>query len=332
MKKIKRIFALLLAAAMLFSFAACGENGAETPDEETTTDYVREIKTKVAVPDGAMSLSLAKLASDRSYAYEVKQYSDPQEIVTLLTNGGADIAALPADLAAKLYKDTNGGIKILAVNTLSFLYCIENGNSIKSFDDFKGKTIYAVGKGTIAEYIINSVLTAKGLVPGKDITIEYKADNSELAALATEGKVDFCILPEPFATDVLSKNQENRKIIDFNKSWNEENETKLTQSVIVARTEYINENPDIISEFMVFSEVSINYLSANLEKACNFLVEKGYFEATDIAYLALPACNTVFMEGEEMKTAVKAMYETLYAADPAAIGGAIPDDGIFYGV
>ena len=330
MKGLKRIIALMLAAAMLFSFAACGENGG-TPSDETTTDYVREVKTKVAVLNGPTGLGLAKLAADRSYAYEVEQFSDPQEIVPLLTKGEVDIAALPVNLAANLYKKTNGGIKILAVNTLGVLYCLEKGKTIKDFAELKGKTIYATGQGSTPEYIINHVLTQKGLVPGKDVTIEYKTAHNELATLAIEGKVDFCILPEPFATKVLVQNSEYYKLIDFTKSWNEENEEQLVQGVVVARTDYINENPDIITEFMNFNEVSVNYLSANPESASVFLADNGYFESAEFAYTVLPFCNIVFMEGEEMKTAVKAMYEVLYAADPKSVGGSIPDDGIFYG-
>lgn len=331
MKGIKRIFALLLTAAMLFSFAACGETGVENPDE-TTTDYVREIKTRVAVPEGALGLGLKKLAADRSYAYEVKEYSDPQEIVELLRKGEADIASLPTDLAASLYAETNGGIRILSANTLGTLYCLEKGSTIKNYDELKGKTIYASGQGTIYESIINRVLTQKGLVPGKDITIEYKASEKELAALAAESKVDFCVLSEPFATNVLAGNTEYRKLIDFTKSWKEEHESQLIQGVTVARTDYISENPDIITEFIGFSEVSVNYLSANPESAALFLVDEGIFETAEIAYIAIPACNIVFIEGEEMKTAVKAMLEALYETDPASVGGAIPDGGIFYGV
>ena len=47
---------------------------------------------------------------------------------------------------------------------------------------------------------------------------------------------------------------------------------QLVQGVVVARTDYINENPDIITEFMNFNEVSVNYLSANPENASIFLV------------------------------------------------------------
>ncbi len=324
MNKLRNILALLLAAAMLFVFSACGENS-ETPSDETT-DYVRETKTKVAALSDALGFGLAKLSKDRDYAYEVKEYSDSSEIVSLLKKGETDIASLPVDLAAKLYKETNGGIKILSVNTLGMLFCIENGNAIKSFDDLRGKTVKAVGKDTVYELVINYVLTQKGLVPGKDITVEYGSTAEELAALSAEGKADFVIVPEPYATNILFKNENCKKLIDFSKSWGETTEAPLVTGVIVARTDYINENPDIISEFMGFNEVSVNFINANPEASAIFFADNGYFEASEIAYASLPASNIKYIEGEEMKNAVKAMLGIIYASDPTSI----PDDGIYY--
>ncbi len=322
--KLKRIPALLLAAAMLFTFAACGGNG-ENPSDETS-DYIRETKTAVAALDDALGFGLAKLAKDRDYAYEVKKYSDPSEITSLLKKGDVDIASLPVDIAAKLFKETNGGIKILSVNTLGTLYCIENGNAIKSFDDLKGKTVKAVGKDTVYEFVINYVLTQKGLVPGKDITVEYGSSADELATLSAEGNADFVIVPEPYATNILFKNENGRRLVDFSKSWGEVNENPLVTGVVVARTDFINENPDIITEFMGFNEVSVNFIAANPEGSAVFFADNGYFENSEIAYASLPATNIRYIEGEEMKTAVKAMFGVVYASDPASI----PDDSIYY--
>lgn len=324
MKKIKKTLALLLAAAMLFTFAACGGNSENSTEE--SSDYVRETKTKVAALSDALGFGLAKLAKDRDYAYEVKNYSDAEEIVSLLKEGEADIASLPVDTAAKLYKETKGGIKILSVNTLGMLYCIENGSTIKSFDELKGKTIKAVGKDTVYEFVINHVLTQKGLVPGKDITVEYGSTAEELAAISAEGKADFVIVPEPYATNILFKNENAHKLINFAKTWSEINENLLVQGVIVARTDFISENPDIITEFMGFNEVSVNYISANPESSAVFFADNGYYETSEIAYASLPQSNVTYIEGEEMKTAVKALLGMIYASDPTSI----PDDGIYY--
>ena len=69
MKSIKRLTAALLAVMMLLSFAACGgKDGGETTEEAvpSTTDYVREVKTKVAALNGPTGLGLAKIAVDKA--------------------------------------------------------------------------------------------------------------------------------------------------------------------------------------------------------------------------------------------------------------------------
>ena len=45
---------------------------------------------------------------------------------------------------------------------------------------------------------------------------------------------------------------------------------------------------------------------------------------------ALPACNIVCITGAEMKAAVSNYLQVLYEADPAAVGGNLPDDAFYY--
>lgn len=348
---IKKITAVLLAFAMLFALAACGSgDGTETTTQAPeTTDYVREIKTKVAALNGPTGIGLAKLKADRAYAYEVEYYSDPQEVVPLLTTGEVDIAALPINLAANLYNKTDGGIQLLAINTLGVLHVIENGKSIQSISDLRGKTVYATGQGSTPEYIINYILTQNGIDPEKDIDIQYLSAHSELATLAVEGKADICILPEPFATKVISEtgpvsttNEEGqtvitqnenplRRALDLTEEWDKVCDVQLVQGCIVARTEYINANPEIIEEFLMFNEVSVNYLGANPQASANFLAENGYFESSDLAMDTVENCNLIFISGEEMKTSASQVFDILYQADAASVGGKVPDDGIYYG-
>ncbi|MGN0542583.1 MAG: ABC transporter substrate-binding protein [Acutalibacteraceae bacterium] len=332
MKILKKLSAAVLAFAMLFSLAACGNNSDGTGEgTETTTDITREVKTKVAALNGPTGMGLAKLASDRTYAYDVEYFSDPQEVVPLIVKGEVDIAALPVNLAANLYKKTNGGIQILAVNTLGVLHIVSKGGAVKSLADLKGKTVYSTGQGSTPEYILNYVLSKNGIDPEKDVDIQYKTAHNELATLAVEGKADICVLPEPFATKVITKNTEYKKTVDLTAEWDKVCDAKLAQGCVVARTEYIKQNPEIIKEFLEFNELSVNFLLTNPESAAVFLTEKGFFSSANIALDAMPGCNIVFITGVEMKNAVKQVFEVLYQADPASVGGSVPDDGIYYG-
>lgn len=89
------------------------------------------------------------------------------------------------------------------MNTLGVLYLVENGDSIQSVEDLKGKTIYASGKGATPEYALTSVLEANGLDPEKDVTIEYKSEHAEVVAALAEDQTAVGLLPQPFVPQRL---------------------------------------------------------------------------------------------------------------------------------
>lgn len=333
MKILKRLSALMLAMLLLLSFAACGgKDGGEDSDvtDAPETNYEREVKTKIAALNGPTGLGLAEIKADRSYAYDVEYYSDPQEVGPLLIKGEVDIAALPLNMAANLYKKTDGKIKMLAINTLGVLHVLSKDDSIKSVADLKGKTVYSSGQGATPEYIVNYILRKNGLEPGKDVTIEYKTAHNELATLAVEGSVDICILPEPFASKVLAKNESYKRVLDLTAEWGKVSSAKLSQGCLVARADYIEQNPEIIKEFMSFYEASVNFVNNENNAGAVFLAKNGYFDTPQLAADTIPNCNIVFITGEEMKKTATENFTVLFEANPASVGGEIPADALYY--
>lgn len=323
MKIFKRVSAAFLAFVMLFLLASC----ADKPDggEESTTSYIRENKTKLAVFSGVTSLGVAKLVKDRDYAYESSLHTDINEIETLIKNGSADIAAVPVESAARLFNETKGGVKIIAVNGLGCLQLLTKDDSIKTLADIKDKTVYASGKDTAAEHILNFIFEKNSINP----QIEYVATEAELAALAIEGKADICIISEPQATKVVFENAEMKRVVDFNDEWNKVSDAKLAQSVIVARTEYIEQNPEYIEQFLFQNEISVNFLgvSENADLSADMLHKGNYFSSVDLARACVPECNLYFVRGEEMKAMVAGVCEVL----PAEMtGGTVNADGICF--
>lgn len=120
--------------------------------------------------------------------YEVTLGADPaNDIVPKLINGELDLAAVPTNLAASLYNKTQGGVKLLALNTLGVLHILENGESVHSMADLAGaKTLYATGQGANPEYVLHYLLEQNGLTPGRDVTIEWKTSD-ELTTLMASG-------------------------------------------------------------------------------------------------------------------------------------------------
>ncbi len=330
MKNFKRIFAVFMAAVMLFSFASCKDNtdNGEINQEETTS-YIRENKTRIAVLNGVDVLGTAKLRVSRDYAYAVTNCNSAEEIMNMVTEGKADLAALPLDLAAKLYNSTNGGVKILAVNTLGVLHILTGDSDVTSFADIKGKTVYATGKGSYYEYFIRYILTQNGIDPEKDVKIEYK-EQDELTTLALDGTAKLCFIPEPYATKVITENKEMKRLVDLNALWEKSAGTKPVQGVVIARTEYIEQNPEYIETFLFQNEVSVNFANEKDGLGINFLAANNFFSSHELAKASVPLCKLTFMKGEDMKPVINSTFDVFYGIDPASVGGTIPADGIFY--
>lgn len=77
---------------------------------------------------------------------------------------------------------------MLAVNTLGVLHILENGDTIQTAADLKGKTIYSTGQGANPEYVLRHILQKNGIDPDQDVKIEFVQENEELAALMDSGK------------------------------------------------------------------------------------------------------------------------------------------------
>ena len=69
--------------------------------------------------------------------------------------------------------------------------------------------------------------------------------------------------------------------------------------------------------------------TANVDDAAA-LIEKFDIMPAAVAKNALPRCNIVFLDGEEMKESAKGFLQVVFEAEPKAVGGQLPDDDFYY--
>lgn len=325
MKKYLKIISLFLSLVMVFSFAAC--NKENTASETDTSSDEREVKTNIAALKSSSGISIAKLYNDRSYGYTVNFYDNTDEICNLIKSGEADIACLPLNLAAKLYNETDGNIEILAINTEGNLYALSTDSTISNVAFFKDKKIYAAGKGTSYEYMTDYILEEKGI---SNENIEYVEKFSDLVTKAEEGEADIIIAPEPYASACANKNSAYGTAISLTDTWKQVCDTEPALECTIVRKDYLEANPDIITEFMTFYEVSINFINMENNTIPPLIKGYGIVDSEDYVISAIANANIVFVEGEEMKTLVKSNFEILNSLSTDTIGGKIPDDDIYY--
>ena len=279
----------------------------EEPADETDSD---SSVMKIGALKGPTAMGMAQLLDDENYEFSLA--ASPDEIVPMIVQGQVDVAAVPSNLASVLYQKTDKNVSVLAVNTLGVLYLVENGDSIQSVDDLKGKTIYASGKGATPEYALNSVLKSNGLDPEKDVTIEYKSEHAEVVAALAEDQTAVGLLPQPFVTTALMKNENLRVALDLNELWESSatDGSRLVTGVVIARNDYLKEHEADIDAFMDAYKDSVEFVNSDTEAAAQIIGNHDIIPA-EVAAKAIPECSIVFMEGDEMQTILSGYLNTL---------------------
>lgn len=318
----KRIVALFTAMLIVLSLAACGENSVdETTEAPSTTSYIREIKVNVAAVNDVTGFGVSKLAKDRDYAYTVNYYDDVQQVKELIRNGKADIAAMNIADAVALYNE-GADIKIIAVNNLVSMYVITKGVTVKVPSDLKNKTIYALETDAVTEKFAEITLEDNG-VKYENLDIQIFGDISEIAE-AIADKDEYVLMLPGIEAAKLPADEERRTSIDMTAGWINQKSSLPVHSVVVARADYIATNPELIDEFRLFNEVSVNFVISNSESGSIHLYESGFFTdaETAMAYL-LTYSSLSYVEKEKMK---KVTEESLQAY----VDGELPAEDIYY--
>ncbi len=319
----KKIISILLTLLFVFSLSACGTN-------------VKEVKANVYGIAGPTGIGLASLMKDAkdgkgSLDYNIQLAASNDEIVAKISNKEADIAAVATNLASTLYNKTNGGIKVLAVNTLGVLNVVTKGVEVKSIADLKGKTVYSTGQGANPEYILKSIIENNGLKMGEDVKVEFVSQPAELVAKVVPAKEAIVIAPQPVATTITVQDKDAKIAINLNDEWDKFNDKKLVMGCIIARSEYVEENPEAIEAFLKDYEASIKVVSEDIDTAAALCEEFKIIPKAAVAKKAIPYCNIVFEDGEDMKSDLSAYLEFLFKANPKSIGGKLPANDFYYG-
>lgn len=339
----KKLIAVLLAVVLLGTLTACyvapdnndtqgsGTTTTTKPQENPPTLSIAAIQGPTGV--GLVNLMAAKDNGTAKLDYDFVVCSSPEEVVGKVVNPSGEVllASVPTNVAATLYNKTNGGIRILAINTGCVLNILENGNTINSVADLRGKTIYTTGQGANPEYVLRYLLTNNGLDPDKDVEIKFLTENTELSAYLINGTATVALVPQPVATVVMTKNQNLRVALDVGAEWQAiTNESQPLMGCLIAKADFIEKYPETIATFLNEYKASIEAATADVATTAGYCETYGIIEKAAIAQKAIPNCKLQFTNGAAMHAALQGYYEMLYTANPKAVGNAVPKDDFYY--
>ena len=341
----KKFLALILSLAMVFALVACG---GEKTDDSQNNDGDSSSPVAITLATGGTSGTYYAVGGVLKTVLDSKLTLSTLNVestgasvanVNMITDGEAQMAILQSDVINYAHEGTNSFDGAPETNAL-WVAGIYNETvqilakpGINTVSDLKGKTIYSTGHGSTPYYALNLVLEKNGLTVGEDVTVVYKTDNSEIAPLLASGEAQVALLPQPFVTSVMGQNETLRVALDMTEEWDKATDgaSGLTMGCVVVRTEFAQQNKEALDLFLDEYERSVQTVTSaeGLEHAAQ-LAEQYNIVKAPVARNAIPACNIVFVQGEQMQQIAGGFLEVLYQANPKSVGGKLPDANFYY--
>lgn len=317
----KALLIVLLIFVLFFAFA----NGKSDSYSERTTIRIGALK-------GPTSMGLVKLLEDNEQSKTINDYSftmaaSADELTPLFLRGDLDVIAVPANLAGVLYNKSNKEVKLAAINTLGVLYIVSTPNQkIETLSDLESKTIYATGKNTMPEAVLNYILNENSI---ENCDIQFRSEPTEIVTLLKSSESGIAMLPQPFVTVAQTQIPGLKISFDLTNEYRKVSGLDLITGVLLVRKEFVEKNEKAFKVFLEEYEKSTLFSQTNISEA-SLLIEKAGIVKAAVAEKALPYCNIVCITGNEMKEICKEFFAVLYNYNPAYVGGSLPDDELYF--
>lgn len=274
----KKFYALLLAAAMIISMAACGSTNEETANNgavKTGTEAdggndTETVKLNIAYMPNYASLWSVLTAIDQGYFEEegleitLWEFADGPSEIAAMEGGSIDLAYIGHG-AHKLC--INGQAAIFAPSSVHSTdkIIVLKSHGIESLEDLAGKKI-AYNAGSSSETALSGALSVAGLTM-EDIEA-YEMDATNMVAAMSSGSVDACTTWNPYSNQILENVDDAEEIVFSTDSVN--------LSSWICLPDYAEENHDVLVRFTraIFKAMQYSSQEENWDYAVGLYADK----------------------------------------------------------
>ena len=320
----KSIFfvACLTACVSLFAFSK-HEYVVESPEVSA-----EEIPVKIGVLSGPSGIPSAYLMENAADSESFEIFAGAALLLPKLINGEIDIGFLPPNVAAKVHNANGGSVVLAAVAGNGMMSLITKDKNVHSISDLAGKTVSVAGQGATPDYMMRYLLSANGI----NAELDFSIPNAQIAPSLLSDKIEYAVVPEPFATVALMKDENVLRAVDIQSAFAEASGTDgiFPMTVIVVRTDFAKKHTDTVRDFLSKYEKAAEWTQQNPNLAGDLVEKHGIGLSGAVSAAAIPNCAYTFKNAQNAKADVEKILKIFLDFDSASIGGKLPDDNFYF--
>lgn len=256
-------------------------------------------------------------------------WRNPDELRAGLTSGDIDLSVVPTQAAANLY-NRGMGVRLLNVMTDGLLYIVGPADGPTGLEALAGRRVVVPFVNDTPDLILRALLEHHQL----QIDFVSAGTPVEAAQMLLAKRVDFALLSEPAATVAQLRGRQAginlTRTVNLQSAWGEltglgpvvpQAGLAVTRGFSERHGAHLGQLQEILkkatAEVLANPDAAAEAASGPLEQPAAMLRQ------------SIPHCNLVAKPASAMRPALEAMFELMTAADPALLGGHLPNDNFY---
>ena len=336
--------AAVLCASLLLGMAACSRPASPPAPSAGGTEQKppSEPLPKLIIkgPMSPPSILLARLAeqedlSSNAQSVEFGTYKDPDQLRAEVTSGKIHVAAVPTYVAANLYR-RGIPVQLLNVSVWGILHVMTADESIQTWDDLRGKSVFIPFKGDMPDLVFRYLASQHGLNPEKDMNLQYVSAPTEAMQMLLAGKAQVAVLHEPASTAAMVQGQKKglkvHSVLDLQQEWGKVTgrAARIPQAGTMIIGNLAQTHPDLVAQLQSGLDSAADWIAANPSDAAKLgAAHLGGLQAP-IIEKSLARTPIEVVPAADVREELEFFFSRLLELSPDLIAGGLPDDGFYY--
>jgi NitT/TauT family transport system substrate-binding protein len=220
-----------------------------------------------AVPIIGLENGIFKNGIGQQTQIETKLFDSGPQVIESMFAGSIDIAYVgPGPVINGFLKSDGRDIKILAgAASGGASFIVKPNSDLNSIENFDGKRIASPQISNSQDVSLRHYLESNNLKPiekGGTVFV-LNISNPDIYTLFAKGDIDGAWVPEPWAT-MLVQELDGVRLFNEEKLWPN---GEFASVLLIARTNYIENNPEIIHNWIKSHEEAVSWINTNPDKS-----------------------------------------------------------------